>query len=78
MSDGAEEISAEMSIAQINDEYRDRWVAVLVTKRDENYQPIAGKVVASEVDRYRLRLQIVKYDDICIFYAGDTPYPLLL
>ena len=51
---------------------------MLVTKRDENQQPIAGKIVAVDVDRYRLRLNIVKYDDVCIFFAGETPYPLLM
>lgn len=63
---------------QIFEQYKDMWVAMLVTKRDENLQPVAGKVVAEDVDRYRLRVNIVKYNDICIFFAGETPYPLLM
>jgi len=50
----------------------------MVTKRDENGQPTAGKFVADDADRYRLRDQIILQNDICIFYAGDPPYPLFL
>ncbi|MDG7001457.1 MAG: hypothetical protein JRN15_20360 [Nitrososphaerota archaeon] len=68
----------ELTLQQIFEQHKDMWVAMLVTKRDENMQPVAGKVVAEDVDRYRLRLNIVKYNDICIFFAGETPYPLLM
>lgn len=54
------------------------WVAILVTKRDENGQPVAGSLVAEDADRYRLRDLIVKYSDVCIFFAGDSPFPLFL
>ena len=55
-----------------------RWVAVVVTERDNSNQPTRGKVVAEDVDRYRLRQTIAQYDDICIFYAGEPDYPILL
>jgi len=68
----------ELTLPQIFEMYKDRWVAILVTKRDENQQPTAGKVVADDVDRYRLRTNITKYNDVCIFFAGESPYPLLM
>ncbi|MDG6906409.1 MAG: hypothetical protein JRN20_11555 [Nitrososphaerota archaeon] len=68
----------ELTLSEIFVQHKEMWVAMLVTKRDENQQPIAGKIVAVDVDRYRLRLNIVKYDDVCIFFAGETPYPLLM
>lgn len=49
-----------------------------VTKRDANLQPVAGRVIAEDVDRYRLRQQVFKYNDICIFFVGDPGYPTLL
>ena len=63
---------------QFFEQYGNRWVAITVTKRDKNGQPVAGKLVAEDVDRYRLRQTVVKYNDICIFYAGEPPYPLFL
>jgi len=68
----------ELQLSEIFKQFKDQWVAIQVTRRDENQQPAAGKVVANEMDRYRLRLKIVQYNDICIFFAGDPPYPLLL
>ena len=76
MSQSAE--PPELTVAQVYEQYKNRWVAMLVTKRDESQQPAAGKVVADDVDRYRLRMSIVKYNDICIFFAGEAPYPLLM
>jgi len=78
MSEQEGEEPQERELRQIFEEYKDMWVAMIVTKRDKNFQPLAGRVVANEVDRYKLRLKIVKYDDICIFFSGDTPYPLLI
>ena len=49
-----------------------------MTRRDENGQPLAGRVIADDADRYRLRDQIIMQNDICIFYAGDPLYPLFL
>lgn len=63
---------------QIKKEHVNRWVAVVVTKRDENGQPTEGVVVAEDFDRYRLRDQIIQYNDICIFFGGEPPYPLFL
>lgn len=68
----------ELTLAQISEKHKNRWVAILVTARDSSSQPTKGKVVAQDVDRYRLRSSLMKYDDICIFYTGETPYPLLL
>ena len=74
----SEEKIEELSIREIFERYKDRWVAIVVTKRDGNLQPIGGRVVAEDVDRYRLRGHVIKYTDVCIFYAGESPYPLLL
>jgi hypothetical protein len=68
----------ELELPEIFKQFKDQWVAIVVTRRDKNFQPIAGRVVANEVDRYRLRLKIVQYNDICIFFAGEPPYPLLM
>lgn len=57
--------------------YNDRWVAITVTKRDKNLQPAEGVVIADDIDRYRLRQKVAKYDDICIFFVGDPHYPIL-
>jgi len=68
----------ELSIPEISTKHKGRWVAILVTKRDGNLQPIKGRVVAEDLDRYRLRGHVARYADVCIFYAGESPYPLLL
>lgn len=73
-----EEQDQELSLSQILQKYRDRWIAMVVTQRDDNMQPLAGKVVADDVDRYRLRQKIAQYDDICLLYAGEADYHLLL
>ena len=67
-----------LTLSEISDRYRDRWVAVEVTRRDRNLQPLKGRVVADELDRYTLRERTMKYKDLCIFYAGELPYRLLL
>lgn len=68
----------ELSISEIRQKYSKRWVAVIVTQRDRNMQPIRGQVVADDVDRYRLRQKITEFNDICLFYAGEAEFPLLL
>ena len=68
----------ELSIPEIKARHKGRWVAIVVTKRDDNLQPTGGRVVAEDLDRYRLRGHVAKYADVCIFYAGESPYPLLL
>lgn len=73
-----EEQDQELSLSQILQKYRDRWIAMVVTQRDDNMQPLAGKVVADDVDRYRLRQKVAQYDDICLLYAGEADYHLLL
>jgi hypothetical protein len=68
----------ELAISEIRQKYSKRWVAAVVTQRDRNLQPVRGQVVADDVDRYRLRQKITRFNDICIFYAGETEFPLLL
>lgn len=70
--------SEELTLEEIRTRHQNLWVAITVTKRDENGQPTAGLVVAEDADRYRLRDLIVRYDDVCIFFAGDSPFPLFL
>ena len=70
--------SDEATISEIVKKYNDRWVAIIVTERDENLQPMKGSVVANDVDRYRLRSNLTNYNDVCIFFTGDCAYPLLL
>jgi hypothetical protein len=72
------EPNEELAIADIHQKYPKRWVAIVVTKRDRNMQPLRGKVVADDVDRYRLRQKIGQFNDICILYAGEADFPLLL
>jgi hypothetical protein len=68
----------ELAILEIHQKYPKRWVAIMVTRRDRNMQPLRGKVVADDVDRYRLRQKIGQFNDICILYAGEADLPLLL
>jgi hypothetical protein len=49
-----------------------------VTKRDKNLQPTKGRVLAEDMDRYRLRQKVIMQREVCIFYAGEPMYPLLL
>ena len=67
-----------LTLPEVCERYKDRWVAIEVTGRDRNHQPLKGRVVADEIDRYTLREKTTKYKDICIFYAGELPYHLLL
>lgn len=67
-----------MSLSEIIEKHKDRWVAIEVTGRDSNYQPVEGRVVEEEVERYTLAEKTAKYDDVCILYAGDQPFRLLL
>jgi len=55
-----------------------KWVGILVTARDKNSQPTAGKVVAVNQDRYLLRQALIRYKEVCILFCGEPPYPLLL
>jgi hypothetical protein len=67
-----------LTLQEVFEKYKGRWVAMLVTERDRNFQPVRGKVVADDVDRYRLREKIMGLKEVCIFYAGEPDYPLLL
>jgi hypothetical protein len=78
MPSGEQGEPEELALPDIIAKYKGKWVAITVTARDKNFQPTKGKVVAESQDRYMLRLKLVKYKDICIFFAGEAPYPLLL
>lgn len=67
-----------LTMKEIRERYKERWVAMTVTQRDQNLQPTAGTVVADDLDRYRLRSKLTSYIDICIFHTGECAYPLLL
>jgi len=71
-------MSEELTIREIYRKYKGMWVAVVVTQRDANGQPLKGKVVAHDIDRYRLRQQTTNYRELCIFFAGEPDYPLLV
>jgi len=73
-----QEEGEELSLQEIRARHRDNWVAVTVTKRDRSLQPKRGRVVAEDPDRYRLRDKLGKYKDVCILYAGDPLYPLIV
>ncbi len=77
-SAGGEGEPKELTLREIRKQFKDRWVAVVVTRRDRNMQPTGGKVVAEDIDRYLLRQKLGAYKDICIFFAGDPIYlPIL-
>jgi len=67
-----------LTLTEMAAKYKDRWVAIEVTERDENLQPVKGRVLADDIDRYNLREKTAKYNEVCIFYTGDVPYRLLL
>jgi hypothetical protein len=70
-----EEKKEELSIPEIHARYKGKWVAIVVTKRDDNLQPTHGTIAAEDLDRYRLRGHVAKYADICIFYEGVSGAP---
>ena len=76
---GDEEVQVvDVELAEIFRRYKDRWVAIAVTKRDKNMQPTRGTVIADDSDRYRLRQKLMTTKEACIFFAGEPQYPLLL
>ena len=77
-SAGGQDEPEDLALPEIIKRYKGRWVGIAVTGRDKNLQPIKGRVVAEDIDRYMLRPKLRAYKDICIYYAGEPPYPLLL
>ena len=79
-TDGAQARSPPevLTLSEMATKYKDRWVAIEVTERDEDLQPLKGRVLAEDVDRYNLREKTTKFNEVCIFYTGDVPYRLLL
>ena len=51
-------------------QYSGQWIAAIVTTRASNGQPLKVSVVASHVDRYRLRDYIPHEAEVCIFFGG--------
>lgn len=83
VASAGEQVEAEeLTLQEIRKRHKDKWVAIIVTERDKNLQPSKGKVVETDLDRYmlrqKLRLKPKSNKDLCIFYAGEPPYPLLL
>lgn len=70
--------TVDIELSEIFKTYKDRWVAIAVTKRDKNMQPTRGTVIADDSDRYRLREKLMRTKEACIFFAGEPQYPLLL
>lgn len=58
---------------EIIEAYRGRYVAIAVTERDANGQPVRGRVLESYFDKYKLRDLVRGEKDVCIFYAGPAP-----
>jgi len=77
-ADDEEAQAVDIELAEIFRRYKDRWVAIAVTKRDKNMQPARGTVIADDADRYRLRQKLISTKEACIFFAGEPQYPLLL
>ncbi|MGA2199852.1 MAG: hypothetical protein ABSG45_07930 [Nitrososphaerales archaeon] len=75
---GGQDQPEDLALSEIIKRYKGRWVGIVVTGRDKNMQPTKGKVVADDIDRYMLRPKLRAYKDICIYFAGEPPYPLLL
>ena len=67
-----------LTLPEILQKYKDRWVAIEVTERDRNSQPTKGRVVGNEVDRYTLGEKTTEYGEVCIFFTGELPFRLLL
>jgi hypothetical protein len=70
--------AVDIELAEIFRRYKDRWVAISVTKRDKNQQPTRGTVLADDFDRYRLRQKLMSTKEACIFFCGEPQYPLLI
>ena len=68
----------ELALPEIFKRHKGKWVGIVVTGRDKNFQPTRGKVVAEDQDRYLLRPKLRTYKDVCIIFAGEPVYPLLL
>ncbi len=67
-----------LTIPEMLERYKDHWVGIEVTERDKSLQPVKGRVLAHDPDRYGLREKTSRYPEVCIFYAGEPPFPLLL
>lgn len=61
-----------LTLGEVLEKYKGRWVAARVVERDEAGQPAKLDIVAVG-DRYRVREYVEAEDDVCIFYAGDVP-----
>ncbi|MEM0506730.1 MAG: hypothetical protein QXW58_05695, partial [Thermosphaera sp.] len=55
-----------LDINEIVNRYRGMWVAMKVLERDKNHQPTKGVVIYADPDRYRLRMQVINENELCI------------
>ena len=78
LASAEEGVLVKLSLPEVRKRYKDKWVAVVVTRRNRNLQPTEGKVVAEDLDRFLLRQKLGAYRDICIFFAGEPIYPPFL
>lgn len=62
-----------MNLNEVRKTYASAWIACVVKKRDENGQPTDVEVIAVSPDRISIREKVLQQNDICVFYAGDTP-----
>lgn len=44
----------ELTLSEISEKYKDRWVATEVTSRGKDFQPLKGRVVENDVDRFSI------------------------
>ncbi len=61
-------------IEDLKEKYKGRWIAIIVTERDENGQPLKGQILSFSSDRYLLRDKVASEGDVCIFYTGRVPW----
>jgi len=62
-----------LTMAEATQEYPEEWLAMRVTRRDSNGQPMEGVVIAHDKDKRLIRTSTIREREICIFYAGQSP-----
>lgn len=68
--------SPVLSLEEIRERFRDRWVLVRVTETDEVGTPRRGVVLTHGTDRDEIaRAQRDIDGDLAIFHTGDVPQP---
>jgi len=67
-----------LSIAEAMQEYPEEWIAMRVTERDSNGQPLEGIVVWHERDKRQLRTNTLKERELCVFFGGYPQVPVMI